>query len=141
MAAIFNVLPAAERPAHLSCSWHWLREQIMGAIPKSPLGRRGRPEKASVKALEGSDAGAVGKDISPVSAADDAPQDEGHEPTRGRRLRQGIAQFPMQILIPEETREALRQRSEDTGASIRHIILRSLAADGFPVPRLTRRRS
>jgi hypothetical protein len=55
-----------------------------------------------------------------------------------RRKRQPIAQFPMQILIPEETRDALRQRSLDTGASIRHIILRSLAADGFPVPKLSR---
>ena len=58
---------------------------------------------------------------------------------RPRRTKQGIAQFPVQILIPEETRDALRQRSADTGASIRHIILRSLAADGFPVPRDNRR--
>jgi hypothetical protein len=55
-----------------------------------------------------------------------------------RRKRQAMAQFPMQILVPEETRDALRQRSLDTGASIRHIILRSLAADGFPVPKLSR---
>lgn len=54
------------------------------------------------------------------------------------RKRQAIAQFPMQILVPEETRDALRQRSAETGASIRHIILRSLAADGFPVPKLSR---
>jgi hypothetical protein len=52
----------------------------------------------------------------------------------GKRLRQGIEQFPIQILVPGETRDALRRRSEDTGASIRHIILRSLAADGIPVP-------
>jgi hypothetical protein len=94
-----------------------------------------------VKSIDGSDAGGAGKDGLPDGAADDAARDEGQETTRGRRLRQGVAQFPMQILVPEETREALRQRSEDTGASIRHIILRSLAADGFPVPRLTRRRS
>jgi hypothetical protein len=48
-----------------------------------------------------------------------------------RRTKAGIPQFPVQILIPEETRDALRQRSAETGASIRHIILRSLAADGF----------
>lgn len=54
------------------------------------------------------------------------------------RKRRPIAQFPMQILVPEETRDALRQRSLDTGASIRHIILRSLAADGIPVPKLSR---
>ena len=52
-----------------------------------------------------------------------------------KRLRQGVEQWPIQILVPEETRDALRQRSEDTGASIRHIILRSLAADGIPVPK------
>lgn len=62
---------------------------------------------------------------------------EGGEGKR-RRKRRGATQFPMQILIPEETRDALRQRSADTGASIRHIILRSLAADGFPVPKLSR---
>lgn len=60
---------------------------------------------------------------------------------RVRRTKEGIPQFPVQILIPAETREALRQRSADTGASIRHIILRSLAADGFPVPKASRRRS
>jgi hypothetical protein len=54
---------------------------------------------------------------------------------RARRSKAGIAQYPVQILIPAETRDALRQRSADTGASIRHIILRSLAADGFPVPK------
>jgi hypothetical protein len=58
---------------------------------------------------------------------------------RARRTKEGVPQFPVQILIPEETREALRQRSADTGASIRHIILRSLAADGFPVPKPGRR--
>ena len=112
----------------------------MGAVRKSSLGRKRHASKTAAKVLDGSDTGAVDKGKLLNAAADDAPQDEGHETTRGRRLRQGVAQFPMQILVPEETREALRQRSEDTGASIRHIILRSLAADGFPVPRLTRRR-
>jgi hypothetical protein len=109
----------------------------MGVVRKSLLGQRGQAGKAVMQSLDGSDIGAVKRD----DATDEVEHDEGHETTRGRRLRQGVAQFPMQILIPEETREALRQRSEDTGASIRHIILRSLAADGFPVPRLTRRRS
>lgn len=57
---------------------------------------------------------------------------------RMRRRSQLGEQFPMQILVPAETRDALRQRSVETGASIRHIILRSLAADGFPVPKLSR---
>lgn len=60
---------------------------------------------------------------------------------RARRTKEGIPQFPLQILIPGETRDALRQRSTDTGASIRHIILRSLAADGFPVPKTNCRSS
>jgi len=60
---------------------------------------------------------------------------------RVRRTKEGVPQFPVQILIPAETRDALRQRSADTGASIRHIILRSLAADGFPVPKASRRRT
>ncbi len=59
--------------------------------------------------------------------------------SRVRRTKAGVPQFPVQILIPEETRDALRQRSADTGASIRHIILRSLAADGFPVPKARER--
>lgn len=59
--------------------------------------------------------------------------------SRVRRTKAGIPQFPVQILIPQETRDALRQRSADTGASIRHIILRSLAADGFPVPKAKQR--
>lgn len=63
-----------------------------------------------------------------------------HAAARPRRTKEGVPQFPVQILIPEETRDALRQRSADTGASIRHIILRSLAADGFPVPKAGRRR-
>jgi hypothetical protein len=62
------------------------------------------------------------------------------EPKPSKRLRQGVEQFPIQILVPEETRDALRRRSEDTGASIRHIILRSLAADGIPVPAKPRQR-
>jgi hypothetical protein len=113
----------------------------MGVVKKPSLDRRGHAGKAAANPRDGSDIGAVKKDNLADDAADDVPHDEGHEVSRGRRLRQGVAQFPMQILIPEETREALRQRSEDTGASIRHIILRSLAADGFPVPRPTRRRS
>jgi hypothetical protein len=66
------------------------------------------------------------------------PTETGGAEEGARRKRQAITQFPMQILVPEETRDALRQRSLDTGASIRHIILRSLAADGFPVPKLSR---
>jgi hypothetical protein len=112
----------------------------MGVVRKSSIGRRGQAGKAAPKSLDGSDLGAVKKDNLHDDAVDGVAQEESQETTRGRRLRQGVAQFPMQILVPEETREALRQRSEDTGASIRHIILRSLAADGFPVPRLTRRR-
>lgn len=118
-----------------------LREQIMGVVRKSLSGRRGHAAKAVEKPLDGSEIGGTKKENGRDGSADDALHEDGHETTRGRRLRQGVAQFPMQILVPEETREALRQRSEDTGASIRHIILRSLAADGFPVPRLTRRRS
>jgi hypothetical protein len=129
MAAISKGSTATSVLHILSCSWHALRERIMGVVRKSLLGRRGHVGKAAMQSLDGSDIGAVKRD------------DVTDETTRGRRLRQGVAQFPMQILVPEETREALRQRSEDTGASIRHIILRSLAADGFPVPRLTRRRS
>ena len=113
----------------------------MRVVRKSSLGRRGHASKAAVHGVDGSDIGVVKNSDVPDDAADDPPHDEVHEATRGRRLRQGVVQFPMQILVPEETREALRQRSEDTGASIRHIILRSLAADGFPVPKLTRRRS
>jgi hypothetical protein len=57
---------------------------------------------------------------------------------RTKRRGQAAEQYPMQIFVPVETRDALRQRSVETGASIRHIILRSLAADGFPVPKLSR---
>ncbi len=113
----------------------------MGVVRKSSTGQRGRPAKAAVVSPNRPDPEVVGKESLISCTDDDALHEEGQEVIRGRRLRQGVAQFPMQILVPEETREALRQRSEDTGASIRHIILRSLAADGFPVPRLTRRRS
>jgi hypothetical protein len=113
----------------------------VGVVRKLSAGRRGHAVKAVAKPLDGLETGNVRKESPHEDAADEVPHGEGHEAARGRRLRQGVAQFPMQILVPEETREALRQRSEDTGASIRHIILRSLAADGFPVPRLTRRRS
>ena len=58
--------------------------------------------------------------------------------SRTKRRGQAAEQYPMQIFVPAETRDALRQRSAETGASIRHIILRSLAADGFPVPKLSR---
>lgn len=72
-----------------------------------------------------------------LSAAAEAPgvSRSANIPEQKRRA---IAQFPLQILVPEETQDALRQRSAETGASIRHIILRSLAADGFPVPKLSR---
>ena len=113
----------------------------MGVVRKPSTGRRGRAAKAAVSSPDRPDMVAVRGEGPDNASADDALQEQGQEVIRGRRLRQGVAQFPMQILVPEETREALRQRSEDTGASIRHIILRSLAADGFPVPRLTRRRS
>ena len=109
----------------------------MGVVRKLSPGRKGPAATAAPNPLDGIGLAAATQG----NFHDDTPHEEGHEAIRGRRLRQGIAQFPMQILVPEETREALRQRSEDTGASIRHIILRSLAADGFPVPRLTRRRS
>lgn len=113
----------------------------MAVVRKSSPGQAGRAGKAASKSLNKSDIGTVKDDGLHEGTGDDMPHDDGHEGSRARRLRQGVVQFPMQILVPEETREALRQRSEDTGASIRHIILRSLAADGFPVPRLTRRRS
>ena len=112
----------------------------MAVVRKSSPGRRGLAGKAAIKTVEESNIATAKREEFDLDAAEEAPHGEGHEATRGRRSRQGVAQFPMQILVPEETREALRQRSEDTGASIRHIILRSLAADGFPVPRLTRRR-
>ncbi|GAB0114453.1 hypothetical protein [Acidisoma sp. C75] len=63
---------------------------------------------------------------------------EAARSAQARPRRQSTEQYPMQILVPAETREALRQRSAETGASIRYIILRSLAADGFPVPKLNR---
>ena len=113
----------------------------MEIVRKSSPGRRGHAGKTAPRPMDGSDANGAKKAGSQNDMADEALPEEGNEAIRSRRLRQGVAQFPMQILVPEETREALRQRSEDTGASIRHIILRSLAADGFPVPRLTRRRS
>jgi hypothetical protein len=141
MAAARELASVKTGPAYLSCSWHALRERIMGVVRKSSAGRGGHAEKAALRSMDGTEIGAVKKSIADTDVADDVPHDEGHEAIRKGRLRQGVAQFPMQILVPEETREALRQRSEDTGASIRHIILRSLAADGIPVPRLTRRRS
>ena len=113
----------------------------MEVVRKSLAGRRGHAGKAVSRSLDASPAGSPEINDLHGGAGSDVPQDEAHEMLRSRRVRQGVTQFPMQILVPEETREALRQRSEDTGASIRHIILRSLAADGFPVPRLTRRRS
>ena len=109
----------------------------MGVVRKSSSRRSGPAATAAPNPSEGFDVVASTRG----NRHDDRPQEERHEAMRGRRLRQGVAQFPMQILVPEETRAALRQRSEDTGASIRHIILRSLAADGFPVPKLTRRRA
>ncbi|GAB0116685.1 hypothetical protein [Acidisoma sp. 7E03] len=89
-----------------------------------------RNEESDCRPL--SDAQTGGAD-SPVMVAESDAAEDG-----ARRKRQTITQFPMQILVPEETRDALRQRSAETGASIRHIILRSLAADGFPVPKLSR---
>jgi hypothetical protein len=112
----------------------------MGLMRKSSLRRGGDAGKSTANLPRGPGIGAIKGDDRQDDATDGGPHDSGREVMRGRRLRQGIAQFPMQILVPEETRAALRQRSEDTGASIRHIVLRSLAADGFPVPKLTRRR-
>jgi len=83
----------------------------------------------------GPEDGIEGENASAVTAE---PVERVSAEASGRRKRQTITQFPMQILVPEETRDALRQRSAETGASIRHIILRSLAADGFPVPKLSR---
>lgn len=79
-----------------------------------------------------------GIDVStrPALALDSAAEEKA-TPVAGRKSQSG-EQFPMQILVPAETRDALRQRSAETGASIRYIILRSLAADGFPVPKMTR---
>ncbi len=106
---------------------------------KSPPARRDGTGKQAARSLDVADRDVIeGEDLS-EETRDTRPDADGPLPN-SRRIRQGIVQFPMQILVPEETRNALRQRSEDTGASIRHIILRSLAADGFPVPRLTRRR-
>ena len=90
--------------------------------------------------MELSDPGATRHEGQHDDPAELLPDADGHHAVPARRLRQGVVQCPMQILVPEETRDALRQRSEDTGASIRHIILRSLAADGFPVPRMPKRR-
>jgi hypothetical protein len=113
----------------------------MAVVRKSPQTRKGQVGKAAANACDVTDPDALGRDRQTAESADPpVDQEAHHQAARARRLRQGVVQFPMQILVPEETREALRQRSEDTGASIRHIILRSLAADGFPVPRMTRRR-
>ncbi len=112
----------------------------MAVVRKSPRSRKGQVGKAAANAFDVADPDAMAPDRRTAESADPPADQEAHQAARARRLRQGVVQFPMQILVPEETREALRQRSEDTGASIRHIILRSLAADGFPVPRMTRRR-
>jgi hypothetical protein len=112
----------------------------MTGIRKSPQNRKGQDGKYAAKALEVSNPDATRHEGEHDDPAELLPDADGHHTARARRLRQGVVQCPMQILVPEETREALRQRSEDTGASIRHIILRSLAADGFPVPRMTKRR-
>jgi hypothetical protein len=112
----------------------------MAVVRKSRQNRKGQDGKVAARAFDVADPDAMGPDRQTAEPTDPPADQEAHQAARARRLRQGVAQFPMQILVPEETREALRQRSEDTGASIRHIILRSLAADGFPVPRLTRRR-
>ncbi len=108
----------------------------MAVVRKSLHNRKGQAEKSAVQ----TEPTAEPATLQHTDPAEGPPEGEAHRAARPKRLRQGVVQFPMQILVPEETREALRQRSEDTGASIRHIILRSLAADGFPVPRLTRRR-
>jgi hypothetical protein len=100
-----------------------------------------RPRKAAVKSRIAQPVGPTTKSFAqPEIAGNEAAADPGKTEAKSKRLRQGIEQFPIQILVPEETRDALRRRSEDTGASIRHIILRSLAADGIPVPGKSKRR-
>ncbi len=108
----------------------------MAVVRKSLHNRKGQAEKCAVQTEQADEPDAMQHE----DKAEFPPEGDAHPAARSKRLRQGVVQFPMQILVPAETREALRQRSEDTGASIRHIVLRSLAADGFPVPRLTRRR-
>lgn len=107
---------------------------------KSQQGRRASTGGSSSRSLDDAGRDIIRNDCLGDDTSGGKPEADDPQAARGRRIRQGVAQFPMQILVPEETRNALRQRSEDTGASIRHIILRSLAADGFPVPRLTRKR-
>jgi hypothetical protein len=102
--------------------------------PPAAPARRGRKPGAGAAIAAAHPADALSE------AASGAAPGAGPDRPVAKRLRQGVEQFPIQILVPEETREALRRRSEETGASIRHIILRSLAADGIPVPIPARRR-
>jgi len=97
------------------------------AMPQTSSGREGKDSKGAPTAGL--------KRPAKAASAKAAAQKSAEGRATSKRLRQGVEQWPIQILVPEETRDALRQRSEDTGASIRHIILRSLAADGIPVPK------
>lgn len=110
-------------------------------MPQTTLVREGKTEKgAGIGGAKRPMKGASGK-APPARATEKAARANAAEArATSKRLRQGVEQWPIQILVPEETRDALRQRSEDTGASIRHIILRSLAADGIPVPKGTKGR-
>ncbi len=105
-------------------------------MPQTSSGRESKAVKSSgtagVKQPAKAASGKANVEKAPKKAAD---QNAAEGRATSKRLRQGVEQWPIQILVPEETRDALRQRSEDTGASIRHIILRSLAADGIPVPK------
>jgi uroporphyrinogen-III synthase len=97
-------------------------------MPQTSSGREGKTARGARGAATKRPAKAAGEKTQQASANENVAK-------TSKRLRQGVVQWPIQILVPEETRDALRQRSEDTGASIRHIILRSLAADGIPVPK------
>jgi len=99
------------------------------AMPQTSSGREGKAAKGAGAKQPAKAAAGKAATEKPVK------QSAAEGRATSKRLRQGVEQWPIQILVPEETRDALRQRSEDTGASIRHIILRSLAADGIPVPK------
>lgn len=105
-------------------------------MPQTTLIREGKTEKnAGIAGAKRPMKVAASKPAVSRAQEKSTRQNAAEGRATSKRLRQGVEQWPIQILVPEETRDALRQRSEDTGASIRHIILRSLAADGIPVPK------
>jgi NaMN:DMB phosphoribosyltransferase len=59
---------------------------------------------------------------------------KGTSPAKATKERRGVKQVPLQILVSEATREALRQRSEATGTTIRYIVLHALAEADIAVP-------